>query len=132
MGGILFVRGYTSENPVVEVWQFVVKCGPFVVFGGVNLRVLQDCRLRLEETSDSLAGQLGLGGDDLDFEEEFGADESGDDEEHEGWAGVAEDAAADFGVGGNVFGAGEVLGDLDDGGDGHASLVEDAEHVLPG
>ena len=30
----------------------------------------------------------------------------GDDEEHEGGAGVAEDAAADFGVGGDVFGAG--------------------------
>jgi hypothetical protein len=93
---------------------------------------LPDCRLRLEETSDSLAGQFGFGGDDFDFEEEFGADELGDDEEHEGGAGVAEDAAADFGVGGDVFWAGEVLGDLDDVGGGHAGLVEDVEHVLPG
>lgn len=55
---------------------------------GVDLRVLPGCCFRLEETSDSLACQLGFVGDDFDFEQEFGADELGDDEEHEGWSRV--------------------------------------------
>ena len=39
--------------------------------------------------------QHGFDMNDFDFEEEFGADELGDDEEHGGGAGVAEYAAAD-------------------------------------
>jgi hypothetical protein len=43
-----------------------------------------------------LDGSDGFGGDDFDFEEDFGPDELGDDEEEEGGPSVAEDAGADL------------------------------------
>src|SRR5258707_6788280 len=78
-----------------------------------------------------VALRLSLGGDDFDFDQEFGAHELGDDQKPRGGRRIPEEARANLGVGGEVFGPYQTFRDLHHISDLQFGPGQDAVNWLP-